>query len=169
MCSPFRAVIFAVVNDASPICGELNWGGLSEFGSKCCVPLVKQRLYFSIIAVKPVLMFSGAITKRVYGSIHNSLVQCVPLFCSVRGALKRQRRAIWDLGTIWRNGCTQAGQACSPAQAADVKLTLRFLFASSGTNAYAERSADKTVIGPTLSASGNLHDLEVDRFDKNAV
>jgi len=169
MCFPFRSVVFAVVNDVSPSAVELNWSGVSEFGSKCCVSLLKQLLYFSIIAVKPVLIFSGAVTKRIYGSIHNSLAQCVPLFCSVRDALKRQRWAIWDLGKIWRYGCTQAGQVCFPAQAANIK---RFLLASWGTNAYAERSADEAVIGPTLSAthhSGGLHFLEVDRFDKNVV
>jgi len=61
MCSPFRAVAFAVVNDARPNCGgaQLKWG----FGvwRKCCVPL-EQFLYFSIIAVKSVLMFSGTVT-----------------------------------------------------------------------------------------------------------
>ena len=39
-------------------------------------------------------------------------------------------------------------------------------------NAYAERSADETVISPTLSAthhSGDLNVLEVDRFDKNVA
>jgi len=52
MCSKFRAIVFAVVNDARPICtgAQLSWGFVS---------LVKQFLHFSIIAIKPLLMFSG--------------------------------------------------------------------------------------------------------------
>jgi len=41
-----------------------------------------------------------------------------------------------------------------------------------GLGRNAERSADETVISPTLSAthhSGDLNVLEVDRFDKNVV
>ena len=29
------------------------------------------------------LAVSGAVTKRIYDSIHDSLAQCVPLLCSV--------------------------------------------------------------------------------------
>jgi len=112
----------------SPSALEFNWVGVSEFGVKCSVPLVKQFLYFSIIFVKPVLMFSGAVTKRICSSIHDSLAQCVPLFCSVRAALKRQRWTIWDLCKILQYGCTSAGRICPSPQAADFKPTLRFLF-----------------------------------------
>jgi len=90
MSSLFRAVVFAVVIGARPICGGARLKGALEYCGKSCAPLVKQLLYFSIIAVKPVLMSPGAVTKRVYGSIHNSLAKCVPLFCSAQDVLKRQ-------------------------------------------------------------------------------